>query len=77
MQETFENSLFNVRRMSIDRGCRGMSYLKVFCVVRGRGGIKGRLSIPYPFVYSLLMGNGGRETHTKPSSVYASGMRET
>ena len=46
--------------MSIDRGYRAMSYLKLFCVVRGRGGIKGRLSIPYPFVYSLLMGNGGK-----------------
>ena len=53
MQETFENSLFNVRRMSIDRGYRGMSYLKVFCVVRGRGGVKERLCTPSSPVYSL------------------------
>ena len=50
MQETFENSLFNVRRMSIDRGYRGMSYLKVFCEVRGRAGVKVRLCIPSSFV---------------------------
>ena len=30
-----------------------MSYLKVFCVVRGRGGVKERLCTPSSLVYSL------------------------
>lgn len=62
MQETFENSLLNVQKMSIDRGYRGMSYLKLFCVVSSRGGIKGRLCIPSSLVYSLQVcewGTGG------------------
>lgn len=63
--------------MSIDRAYRGMSYLKVFCEVMGRGGVKERLCIPSPFVYSLQVGDVGRETHTKPLPFDASGMRET
>ena len=77
MQEIFENSLFNVRRMSIDRGYRGMSYLKVFCVVRGRGGVKERFCIPSPLVYSLQVGGWGTGAHTITTALECSGMRET
>ena len=45
--------------MSIDRGYRGMSYLKVFCEVGGRGGVKERLCTPSSLVYSLQVGGWG------------------
>lgn len=60
MQEAFENSLLNVHRMSIDRAYRAMSYLKVFCEVMGRGGIKERLSIPSSLICSLWWRDAGR-----------------